>query len=424
MKQYRTLLGYEMKKICCRKSTWITIAALVFAFLASVALTWGMSYTHVVEVQENTTGQVKSREWHDTYAKRKARERKNGIFWSGRKIDDNLLADIYNGYRKAEETADKTGDDELFTREMERFSLLEGTLDAVSGTSELLPQLYDAQGPDRLTAEKLYAIRDAAAEKHRASFGLTEGEESYWQEKEKSLAKPFTYQYAEGFCQMISMNGIYMVVMFATFLLAVVVSRIFAEEHQRGLDQIILCSRFGRGQLYFVKVLAGILFAFFAVFIMAGIITAVTFICYGTEGFSAAVQLIAGWYSYPLTVGQILLVMLGLCLISVLFTSIFIMVVSEKFRSSMAGMAAAVLTVGVARIIVIPREFRVMSQIWNYFPMNLLKIDQGFLDVRLVNIFGVKLTSWQFAPILYLILGGILVLLGRRCYCRHQVQGR
>ena len=90
----------------------------------------------------------------------------------------------------------------------------------------------------------------------------------------------------------------------------------------------------------------------------------------------------------------------------------------------MAGMAAAVLTVGVARIIVIPREFRVMSQIWNYFPMNLLKIDQGFLDVRLVNIFGVKLTSWQFAPILYLILGGILVLLGRRCYCRHQVQGR
>ena len=38
---------------------------------------------------------------------------------------------------------------------------------------------------------------------------------------------------------------------------------------------------------------------------------------------------------------------------------------------------------------------RGMSQIWNYFPMNLLKIDQGFLDVRLVNIFGVKLTSWD-----------------------------
>lgn len=125
-----------------------------------------------------------------------------------------------------------------------------------------------------------------------------------------------------------------------------------------------------------------------------------------------------------MTVGQILLIMLGICVISALLTSIFIMVVSEKFRSSMAGMVIAVLTVEAARIIVIPREFRLLSQVWNYLPMNLLKMDQGFLDVRLVSVFGVKMTIWQFAPILYLILGIILVLLGKRCYSRYQVQGR
>ncbi len=428
MRQYRTLLGYEMKKICCRRSTWITIAVLVLAFLVSVTLTWNMSYTHILQAQEDDgTGQEENEGWYDTYAQRKARERKNGIYWSGRKIDDALLMDIFKGY---EDTKDKIGtvgnikDIEHFTKELERFELLESTLDAIAGTEGILPQSYYMQESGRLTEEKLYQRRDAVVEEHQASYKLTKDECSYWQQKEKSLTKPFTYQYADGFYQMISMNGVYMVALFSSFLLAVVVSRIFAEEHQRRLDQIILCSRFGREKLYFVKIVAGSLFAFFATSIMAGVVMAVTFICYGTEGFSAVIQLIAGWYSYPLTVGQILLIMLGICVISALLTSIFIMVVSEKFRSSMAGMVIAVLTVGAARIIVIPRELRLLSQVWNFFPMNLLKIDQGFLDVRLVSVFGVKMTIWQFAPILYLILGIILVLLGKRCYSRYQVQGR
>ena len=187
---------------------------------------------------------------------------------------------------------------------------------------------------------------------------------------------------------------------------------------------MILCSRNGKRQLYYAKIMAGILFAVFAVTVMLCIVVVLTLFLYGAEGFSAALQLVAGWYSYPLSVGEVLLIMLFISVLVVVLTSILIMVVSEKFCSSVAAMAVVMAVIAGSRLIVIPRGFPVLSQIWNFLPLNLLKLDQGFLDVRLVSVFGRRFTSWQFAPVLYLILGVVLVLLGRRVYCRYQVQGR
>ena len=429
MRQFRTLLGYEIKKIFCRKSTWITFAVLLSAYLFSLIMTWSMTYKSVSKEQDDS-GKVVSEEWKESYAQKKAREKENGLYWSGRKIDNALLADAAKEYREVMEKTDMDmvegiGRHEYFSKEMDRFRVLENVLESLTGeTGDLLAQAYDSQDRTELTAEKIYEARDVQVKKRQEAYGLTKKECSYWQQKEELLSKPFTYQYSEGFYQLISMNGVYMIVLFSGFQLAVVVSRIFAEEHQRGLDQLILCSRFGRGRLYFAKIAAGILFALLAVAVMSGIHMLVNFAIFGMDGFSAAIQLIAGWYAYPLSVGRILFIMLGICFLASVLTSIFIMVISEKFRSSMAGMAAAIAIIGAARLITVPREFRILSQIWNYFPINLLKLDQGFLDVRLVSVFGGKMTSWQFAPILYLFLGILLVLMGKRCYCRCQVQGR
>lgn len=428
MRQFGTLLGYELKKICCRKSTWIAFAVLLAAFFVSVFLSWSVTYTTLVEDKNEDTGEITEEEWKDSYAQKKARERKNGLYWSGRIVDNELLEEVRKGYSEVIEKSKtmETGRQKFITKEMERFDPIESTLEAITGEWNLLSQIYDSRKEKKgnLTEEKIYEARDAQVQNMQKEYGLTEKEQSYWQEKEEELAKPFTMEYAEGFYQLISMNGIYMVFMFSSFLLAVVVGKIFAEEHQRRLDQLILCSRFGRRQLYFAKITAGILFAFFSAVIMTGVVAGVNFFCYGTEGFSAAVQLFAGWYSYPLTAGTTLLVMIGISLLASVLTGIFIMVISEKFCSSMAAMAAvAAVTLG-ARLIPVPREFRTLSQVWNYFPINLLKIDAGFLDVRLVSVFGIKFTSWQFAPVLYLFLGIILILLGKRFYCRYQVQGR
>ena len=418
MGQFKTLLGYEIKKICTRKSTWITFAVLILAYLLTVLLTWSTTYSTV------KTREGEEEKWHDSYADRKARERENGMYWSGRKIDNVLLTDVGKEYGKVLEKAGAEKA-EVFQREIERFSPIENVLDSLTGGEMLLAKV-DGQGNGSLTEEKIYRARKELVKSYQAEYGLSAEERGYRQEKEKLLPKQFTLEYAEGFNELISMsgNGIYMVVLYISFLLAVVVGRVFAEEHQRRADQVILCSRNGKRQLYYAKIMAGILFAVFAATVMLCIVVVLTLFLYGAEGFSAALQLVAGWYSYPLSVGEVLLIMLFISVLVVVLTSILIMVVSEKFCSSVAAMAVVMAVIAGSRLIVIPRGFPVLSQIWNFLPLNLLKLDQGFLDVRLVSVFGRRFTSWQFAPVLYLILGVVLVLLGRRVYCRYQVQGR
>ena len=105
MRQFRTLLGYEIKKIFCRKSTWITFAVLLSAYLFSLIMTWSMTYKSVSKEQDDS-GKVVSEEWKESYAQKKAREKENGLYWSGRKIDNALLADAAKEYREVMEKTD------------------------------------------------------------------------------------------------------------------------------------------------------------------------------------------------------------------------------------------------------------------------------------------------------------------------------
>ena len=51
-----------------------------------------------------------------------------------------------------------------------------------------------------------------------------------------------------------------------------------------------------------------------------------------------------------------------------------------------------------ARMVSVSASWGIFSQLWNYLPINMLKVDEGFCDLRLVHLFGTKLTTWQFAP--------------------------
>ena len=57
-------------------------------------------------------------------------------------------------------------------------------------------------------------------------------------------------------------------------------------------------------------------------------------------------------------------------------------------------------------------------------PINLLKADEGFFDLRLWNIFGIKFTLWQMAFVAYIIIGVIFFFIGKRKYCKYQAGGR
>ena len=72
--------------------------------------------------------------------------------------------------------------------------------------------------------------------------------------------------------------------------------------------------------------------------------------------------------------------------------------------------------------VTVPKNLRLFSQIYSYMPAWLINAD-SCMDHRLVTLFGVSFTNWQFGAALYVILGVILVLIGAGMYRRYQVRG-
>ena len=276
-----------------------------------------------------------------------------------------------------------------------------------------------------LTEEMLYDLRKQNRESMWEAYKITEKEKAYWQEKDANVEFPFVYEYAQSYESLVNMNGGYMTCMLITFFIAISMVTVFGDEHIRKTDQLILCARFGKGKAYFAKILAGSLVVFVVnvLFTVTGV--AGRFASYGMEGFGAAIQsVLAPWYSYPLSMGQVLLLMIGLLFLSSVMVAILSMLLAEILGNSIGAMAVVIGLLFAARMIPISPSFGVLSQAWNYLPINLLKVDEGFLDLRLVNIFGLQLTSWQFAPLLYVLLIVVMVLAGSRVYRKYQVSGR
>lgn len=416
MKQFGTLFRYEMKKILCRKSTWISLAVIVAFYLLSELLIFGTVSQDSTAVSSH--GQVSEEEGRtETYAQAIARQRRDGLSWSGKKLDDNLMEEM------KEEWGELNSSDitmQKYSDAMDRYQLVCYYLSALTGEGESYRYLEHMDG---LNQEDIYKARQESVSSKWKEYALSKGEMEYWQAKENALSKPFTIQYSAGFDNLLTTQGIYLALMLVSFFVAVTVSEVFAQEHVRKTDQLILCSRLGRKQLYFAKMLAGIVFTLISALFFTGIIVASSLTMYGPEGFSAAIQWKAGWYSDSLTIGNVVLVLIGTELIAAVVTGIFAMVISEGARSSLIAMAVIVGGTFAARLIVIPNAYRLLSQLWGLFPINQIYFFNGFVDLRLISVFGIKLTSWQFAPVLYLAVGILLMLVGKRLYCHYQVEG-
>ena len=409
--QFRTLLYFELRKILQRKSTWITMILLLGFYALLIGSPMLLTFE---DSRVSSDGQEAS--WTETAVERLERQKKNGLALSGEKLDKKLLKEISNEEQRISKESKNMGARELI-EEQERYQMV---WEIISSIIDDMKEITDAGE----YTKNLYDERQKLISDKKSKYQLTKQERKFWEEKEDSIKKPFTLYYCEGPVQLLSMQGIYMSLMLVTFLLGIVASRIFAEEHTRKTDQLILCTKFGRSELYFIKVLAGSIFTFAVTLIFTGIITAILLCLYGAEGFQAQVQQIVVWYSYPLTLGQLFWILIGLELLAALLTNVFTMVLSEIFSSSLISMAIVIGGCFAARLIQIPMPYRLLSQIMNLLPINLVKLNEGMVDLRLVSVFGIKLTSWQLAPILWLALGAVLVGIGKRKYCSYQVGGR
>lgn len=400
------ILRYEIMKILKKKSTWAAFIILLGVEILFVSAP-GMGTSYV------------DGEFLETHAERNRIDREYGISMSGREIDDKLLAEMREAYGKLGDTTDRRYlFSDLYQKEVRPYSMI---LDMLMSWG-----YYLDINPMEVTEAELYSARKKAVQKSYDAWGLTEKEKRYWDEKEAHLPEKFTYEYGAAYVNLNAMmTGAYGICLLLTFFIAICMGNVFNDEEIFRTDQLVLATRHGRQKLYFAKLLAGTIVVIAGTALFVVIAVAGSFICYGTEGFHVLFQVaVAPFYPYQMTVGEACLILAGILFLGVVLIGILTMVSAYILHNSIGAMAIMIGGAFAARLINIPVNFGIWSKLWMLMPINLLKVDWGFTDLRLLSVFGIQMTTWQFAPILYVLTGIAAVLIGKHFFCRGEVKGR
>lgn len=407
MKNLGILYKFELGKILRRRTSWITIIITLLLVLGTLGLdSLGGYFVNGVQVDTN---------FH-----------MNQIFKAdqmkldGRAIDQALLEEMREGYGRIPKEAINGAVPYIGTKEYQTYARPYSAIfnfvrsAGNMNTSEVMVWKADEQ--------ELYQRRQQVVEKDWEYYLLAEEEKEFWKEQEEKLKWPVTFRFKEGYWHLL--DGTYTIGLLILIAVNICLAGVFADEQSRKMDQLILSSKYGKTPVYLAKILAGVSFAAgFSFLVLLLSLLEIRFL-YGLEGFSADFRLIMPGYSYPLNVGESVIVTWGLVIVVAIFIGVFAMFLSELFHNSLGTLA---LTLGLIILCMfvstVPEHYRVLSQIWSYLPVNAMAVWNIF-DCRTVPILGKTLVYWQAAPILYLILGGVLAVIGKGRYDKCQVSGR
>ena len=369
-----TIYQYELKKLFFAKVNLI-------ALMGSVIMLVVLAISSVTEVSP--------------VSREAARE------LDGRTIDGQLIEEMKPAMRY------ENGSTVIeITQEYEKFVPVMDVLVAVTG--------YD-RDLTRLQGSAFYSLREQELEQRIAQQGLTESEKEFWLGQEAQVRKPFVYRYHSGPANLL--RSFQALGFFILLLSAVGLSGVYARETADNMNQLLLCSRYGKKELYLIKYAAGITWILtVAVALVLSVLLPYS-AAYGMEGAGEMLQLVKPLSMLPYSIGRMLAVFAGIYfLAAVLFASVTMLL-------SVATQNALAVTCGLLGYLLIdlfaevPDRFRPIQKIWLLRP-NAVLMNTGFSNYRLFRLAGRSFLNYQAAPVVYTVIILAALLIGRRCYKR------
>lgn len=399
MNQFKTIYRYELKKLLKRKLVWITLSVCTAFIIVMVVVQMTGSYY----VEGKRIGSQ-----YDLFLV--DREYQRAL--SGREIDQKLLEEAVMAYRKIPPTSMHymlTEEYQTYARPYSAIFYLIQAWTLSSATS---------WEPDE---KAFYAARTKRLETSWQELFLSETEKEFWRKKEAQLQTPLTYFFHKGY--LMSLEALATIGVLMLMFVSICLSSVFAEEHSRRTDQLVLSSAKGKSTVYWAKLTAGITLAVACSVLMAVITVVPLLLIYGAEGFQTPLQLEFHTYSYPLTMGQACLIAYGILIITAILMSVFVMALSEALHSGIAAMAISTGLIIAGGAISIPDQYRVLAQLWDNLPISFLATWNVF-SARPITVFGHCVATWQFVPVIYILCSVVIAVAGRRVFERYQVTGR
>lgn len=404
MNNFGVMYSYECKKIFSKKIVWISFVICVAVIIFSLVIQMVGGYYVDGKLIDTNYNLFKDNKCYDEAL-------------SGKEINQSLIEETIAAYRKIPETpgVHYTSSDEYWKYARPYSSIF----NFISSTTRMkTSEIIESWQPSE---EGLYAKRQIWLESSWEDSRLSGGEKDFWRKREAQIKTPYVFQAYEGYYRIIS--SFQTVGFFELMFIAICLSGIFSDEHTRKTDQLILSSPLGKTKLYLAKITAGISFAAISTIIVFAITSVIILCIYGTGGYHAIFQFIYAGNSDPITCGQAVIIACGNMVITVVIVSIFVMVLSEMLHSNIAALSVSTVLLILPMFFSIPAQYRVLSQIWDWYPWGYLAPWNVFGDYT-ISIFGQYLTPWQAVPMIYFVLCMIIAVIGKSIYERFQVSGR
>lgn len=270
----------------------------------------------------------------------------------------------------------------------------------------------------RFDVSEFYALREQELMQRIEKQGLSETDKEFWRSQEAQVSKPFVYHYHSGPANLLKA---FQVLGFFIFLLATVgLSGVYARETADNMNQLLLCSRYGKKELYLIKFAAGLTWILAAAFLLLLAIFTPYSLVYGMEGMGEMLQLVKPWSMLPYTLGQMLGVYVGIYLLAaVLFAAVTMLlsVITQNQPAVTCGLLGYLIIDLFANL---PDRFGIIQRIWLLRP-NAVLMNTGFTNYRLIHLAGRLFLNFQAAPVIYAVIIMAAFLIGRWKYRRLQV---
>ena len=204
---------------------------------------------------------------------------------------------------------------------------------------------------------------------------------------------------------------------------ALCLSTVFTIEHRQRTDQIVISCRNGRKETYLLKIAAGLSVVIGCSIFSAALLAGLIAVLYGINGLNAIVQMEIPLSAYSFTMGQFIIVQMIVMISAAILFAAFAMAISEVVKNSLAVMGIMVGLFIFGQLELIPPRYRVLAQIKDMLPSNQISI-WTLMKYRLVGLGGHYVTTYVAAPIIYVLIAVILIVIGKIAYDRFQVTGR
>lgn len=408
MNHFWSLVGYEYKKLLCKKSVLLAgILAFAITIFGCFTMVIGSSNeqgNHFTENMSNYEAMLLDKSYAQAFA--------------GRKLDTELILEASRAYQKVDinvPTYTKTESYQKYGRPYRDIYYLVDSAYASRGNAFNVQDFKDISEEE---ASNYYAIRE-----HQLRENLTNNPSYSASDVEQILAmdkdvqKPFVMAYTDGYQRFFALSITTM--MAILFLISLIISPIFSREYSRHTDSLILTSKNGKRSLIYAKIFASLSIStgVTMIFLMSMYLTCMGI--YEFDGAHAQIQLLIPLLTYDWTLLETAGLLLGTSLLGGVLHTAICMSVSAYAKKTIMPMAVSTILIMIGMFNGIQLPF--FEEVRYFLPISMGSFYDTLSTPLIINWFGVGIPLYQAICIGACTMSALLIMATIRGFRRHQV---